>query len=167
MERNSKYITINNKSIPEKYKDSILAALAFFPELKDARIIFELTDKNSMLYSTKPVLTSIFLPPSKRKYKVSLLEKAEEPHYSALYKNLTEEKRVAVIAHELTHVIQFHFCTAPKLLMKLIGYSFPAFKKKLERDADLGAITHGQGMGCIIMLFICAAFPVTWRSVRK
>jgi hypothetical protein len=147
MGRDSKYITINNKRIPEKYKSSILKALSFFPELEDVKIHFVLTNSNSMLYSTKPTLLSIFLPPAKRKFKVSLLEKAEEPHYSALFKNLTEEKQLAVIAHELTHVIQFHSCSAAQLIMKLICYPIPAIKRKLERNADLGAITHGQGVG--------------------
>jgi hypothetical protein len=140
-------IHFQNKVIPEKYEGPILIALSCFPELADAKIHFVLTNSNSMLYSTKPFLGAIFLPPAKRKYKVSLLEKAKEPHYSALFKNLSEEKQVAVIAHELTHVIQFHFCSAAQLIKKLLSYPFPAVKKKMERDADIGAIMHGQGMG--------------------
>jgi hypothetical protein len=136
-----------NKIIPEKYKRPILIALSFYPELEDVKIHFRLTNHNSMLYSTKPSLGSVFLPPSKRTYNVCLLEKAEEPHRSALFKNLTEEMQIAVIAHELIHVIQFHSCSAPKLIKKLLSYPFPGPKKKMERDADIGAITHGQGEG--------------------
>jgi hypothetical protein len=137
----------SNKVIPIRYKTSILTALASYPELKNVRINFRLVNRHPVPYGTTLSLASLFKSHEKRTYYITLLEEAEEPEYSALFRNLSEEKRVAVIAHELVHVLQFSKCSPFQLLQIAIMYQFPFFKKKMERDADLGAIKHGFGKG--------------------
>jgi len=136
-----------NKKIPIKYETSILAALSYFPELKYVHIEFFLKNRHPVPYGTLPTLGSFIKPPSQRTYRISILEEADEPEYSALFRNLTHEMRVAVIAHELIHVLQFHKCTALELLKTAFLYSLPIYKRKIEREADYGAIRHGLGEG--------------------
>jgi hypothetical protein len=138
---------VKNKSIPEKYKGSILKALAYYPELNDVSIRFMSVQKSPMPYSTQPELTSLFKPRSKRIYKIMILENAKEPMYSALLKNLPEEEQVAVISHELVHVIQFNSCNIFQLLKTVLTYPISSVKNRLERGADIGAIEHFQGEG--------------------
>ncbi len=80
-------------------------------------------------------------------YVITLLEKAEFPESAALFKNLDEEERISVIAHELAHVLQFHTCSVLQLFKMAVSYLVPEFKRHIERSADIGAIEHGLGRG--------------------
>ena len=135
-----------NKSIPIKYESSILKALAYYPELTEVKIDFRLVNYHPVPYGTMPAVSSILKPPVKRRYIITLQEEANEPVNSVLFKNLPEEFRIAIIAHELVHVIQYHRRSVPELLKMLGSYSIPAFKKEIEREADMGAIDHGVGV---------------------
>lgn len=134
-----------NKVIPAKYEIAILSALSAFPELKTTRIHFKLTNHHSVPYGTTPTFASLFKPAHKRIYYVTLLEEAKEPERGALFRNLPHEAQVAVIAHELTHVVQFNSQSVPVLLKTMLLYPVPFFKKIIERGADKGAIEHGYG----------------------
>lgn len=136
-----------NKHIPFQYEAIILDALSHYPELKDTHIRFKLVNKHSVPYSTKPSFGSIFKSPPKRFYIITLLERANGPEFHALFKNLSYQTQVAVIAHELVHVVQFNNCSRLSLLKFFLKYPLPSFKRKIERDADLGTIEHGLGKG--------------------
>jgi hypothetical protein len=134
-----------NKTIPKAYEVPILIALSAYPELKEVRINFKPVKKYSVPYGTTPTVASLLKPPSKRLYEVHLLEEAKEPEFSALFKNLPLEGQIAVIGHELVHVLQYHRCSSPQLIKMMALYAFPSFKKSIERGADIGAIRHGFG----------------------
>jgi hypothetical protein len=138
---------LKHKTIPACYEESILPALLSYPELSEIRIHFKLTKKHPVPYGTTPTFLSLFRSPANRTYYITLLEEAEEPERSALFRNLHPDARTAVIAHELVHVVQFNRCSAGALLKIMLMYPFPAFKRKIERGADLGAIEHGFGEG--------------------
>ncbi len=108
--KNNDYGAVKDKHFPEKYRTSVLKALSVYPELEHTEIYFKLTDKHPVPYGTTLALTSIFKSAEKRTYYITLLEKAKGPEEAALFKNLNEDKRVAVIAHELVHVLQFKAC---------------------------------------------------------
>lgn len=133
-----------NKEIPKKYEKEILIALSRYPELRKVHIKFVLVETGPVPYYTKPVLASCLLPKKKREYIVSILEKAAYPESEALFEKLTERMRVGVIGHELYHVIQYHFGRF-SLLRTVAAFLIHAFRKKLERAADKGAIQHGFG----------------------
>lgn len=134
-----------NKIIPPEYEEPILTALSHFPELKYTKIHFRKADKSSTPYGTQPSPNSFLRPASRRKYIITLLEKSEQPEEEVLFKNLPFEAQVAVIAHELVHVIQFSKCSVPELFKIAMLYLLPFFRKKIERSADIGAIEHGFG----------------------
>jgi hypothetical protein len=134
-----------NKIIPREYEEPILTALSRYPELKYTKIHFKKTKKSATPYGTQPSPNSFLRPPSRRKYIITLLENAEPPEQDVLFRNLPFEAQVAVIAHELVHVIQFSKCSIPELFRISVLYLFPSFRKRIERGADIGAIEHGFG----------------------
>jgi hypothetical protein len=134
-----------NKEIPKKYEEPILLALSFYPELKPLKIRFKLTDKHPVPYGTTPTAGSFFRSPSKRIYDITLLEEAKGPEYYALFKNISPEAQIAVIGHELVHIIQYNSLSSFQLIKMMILYFFPFYKRKIERDADNGAIKHRLG----------------------
>jgi hypothetical protein len=133
-----------NKYIPKKYEREILLVLSHYPELKQTKISFLLAIKAAVPYGTKPTFASCFKPKSKREYTITFLEFADEPENSALMKNISPGMRMGVIAHELVHVLQYERCD-PLSLLKTIALYLTPYKKKIERNADKGAIKHGFG----------------------
>lgn len=133
------------KEIPTKYETVILKALSCFPELRDTKIKFRLKQTGSVPYTTKPILSSIFGQSYEREYLINLLEDADQPTFYALFKNLTQEAQVGVIAHELSHVVQYESLTRTELLKFIACYVIPEFKQKIEQAADMGAIIHNCG----------------------
>ncbi|MCE3278495.1 MAG: hypothetical protein K0S44_686 [Bacteroidetes bacterium] len=133
------------KEIPQKYETAILKALSCFPELKDTKIQFRLKHKGSVPYNTKPSLSSFFGQSYEREYLIDLLEDAEQPTFYALFKNLTQESQIGVIAHELSHVVQYESLTKGELIKFIAFYLIPEFKQKIEQAADMGAIIHNCG----------------------
>jgi hypothetical protein len=134
-----------NKRIPARYKAVVLAALSYYPELKDVHIIFRPSPNAAVPYGTKPTLASLFLPPAHRTYVITILEKAELPERDALLKNLPVPAQVGTIGHELAHVVQYHSETALGLQKLLAKYALPRYKKEIERAADIATIHHGLG----------------------
>lgn len=134
-----------NKRYPKQYEHAILYALAGYPELRHTRIVFGLTYSGSTPYSTRPTLASLFLPAAKRTYCVQILERAKGPEEAALLKNLPEDAQVAVIAHELAHVVQYNARSSWELIKRLTSAPLPSARKDIERSADIATIQHGFG----------------------
>jgi hypothetical protein len=134
-----------NKIIPAKYEAVILKALSCYPELKKIPIEFRLRQKHPVPYGTTPVLTNVIMPQSKRKYIVSLLEKAPPPTEQALFKNLPEEAQLGVLGHELGHVLQFSERGVPSMIKSALKSKNSSKIRHFEREADISAIEHGLG----------------------
>lgn len=134
-----------NKIIPAKYEEEILIALYHYPELKEEHIHFQLTFSASVPYGTKPSFASCFMPKNKRRYTVTILERAKDPENEALMKNLDRKMRIGVIGHELGHVLHYSQCNPLRLLSTLSLHLVDSYKRKVERGADKAAIQHGLG----------------------
>jgi hypothetical protein len=133
-----------NKTIPSQYEGSILRALSHYPELKETKIEFRLRTDHPVPYGTTPAVMSVLNPLAKRGYVISLLEKAQPPMEHVLFRNLPLEAQVAVIGHELGHVLQFETGKA-SVLRTIISYATPRTQRELERGADICCIEHGLG----------------------
>jgi hypothetical protein len=134
-----------NKIIPPEYEEPILQALTHYPELKNTNIEFKKSDDHPVPYGTTPAVSNIITGSQKRKYIVTLLEKAQPPTDSALFRNLPVEAKRGVIGHELGHIMQFSKQKLPTLLKTILKYSSPEETRKTERGADICAIEHGLG----------------------
>jgi hypothetical protein len=148
-----------NKEIPAEYEKEILAALSHYPELKDTKIKFKLTNHHPVPYGTTPSLDSVFKSPSDRRYTISILEKAKEPEESALVCNLPFEARIGVIGHELAHVAQFQSCSRFGLASLLASYAIPFFRKRIEKGADKRTIFHGLGKELLMHAIFIRGIP--------
>jgi hypothetical protein len=134
------------KEIPPEYEEVILTALSHYPELKDTCIRFSLTDNHPVPYGTAPSIKTLLTKPSEREYTISILEEDDSPMFYALFKNLTFEARLGVMAHELAHIVQYNSCSRIELAEFMCLYALlPEFKQKIEQAADLEAIIHGFG----------------------
>jgi hypothetical protein len=134
-----------HKEIPAKYEEVILTALSHYPELKETRITFRLIKEHNVPYCTSPATKSIFAQPYDREYVVSILEEAEAPMFYALFKNLTREAQLGVLAHEIAHVEQYNSLSRGELIKFMACYLIPSFQQKIEQAADMAAIIHGFG----------------------
>jgi hypothetical protein len=135
----------NHKVIPLKYKDVILDALSYYPELSSTHIIFRLTDSGRLPYRTVPSRSSFFKPKEKRVYIVTILEEAKGVKEKVLFKNLPPDAQLGVLGHELGHIVQFNNCDKKQLLRSWLSYTNFFVKREIERNADVLAIEHGLG----------------------
>lgn len=138
-------VKYNSKRIPGKYREIILHALSFYPELKNLRIIFRLKDYSFYPYSTRPSLASFFRKASGRNYIVTLREKAPPPLLQALFKNLPQKAKTGILGHELAHIVQYNSLSKTGLIKTALGFFISSFRKKFEWHADLLTIRHGLG----------------------
>jgi hypothetical protein len=134
-----------NKKIPAKYREVVLEALSYYPELRETHIDVVLKNKHPVPYGTTPSIKSLLIPGAPRKYIITLREEAPEPIYQALFKNLPRECQVAVIGHELGHVIQYEKRSVAELMKLSVQLLTEEKKRKVERGADIKAIEHGLG----------------------
>jgi hypothetical protein len=133
-----------NKKIPPVYEQSILEALAHYPELRETRINFVLKKSHPVPYGTS-LQFSDFLKDVPRTYVVSILEEAKEPTKQALFKNLPHEAQLGVLGHELGHVLYYEKLSRRKLFKIFFLYVSIPRKREMERSADISAIEHGLG----------------------
>ncbi|MCW3103818.1 MAG: Protein of unknown function precursor [Bacteroidetes bacterium] len=147
------------KEIPEKYEEVILTVLSHYPELKDTCIRFVLKDKHPVPYGTMPSLKTIFSEPAEREYIITIREQADYPTFYALFKNLTEDAKKAVIAHEVAHVMQYSTCSKTELMKFMLFYLVPEFQEKVEKAADMEAIIRGFGHELLEQAIYLRAIP--------
>ena len=131
--------------VPSQYREIFMSVIQHYPELENTHIHVVLKKKHPVPYGTTPAFRSLFLPSGKRVYRIAILEEAKPPLEQVLFKNLTETARKGVVAHEFVHIIQFQKCSAFRLIGYMFSYPFPAFERRLEKNADRGAVDHGYG----------------------
>jgi hypothetical protein len=141
-----------HKEIPGDLREVILKALFHFPELRETRIEFRLTEQGEFPHETQPSVARLLVPGAKRGYTVSLLTRATSPTDQALILNLPYEAQVAAIAHELAHILQYESKGAGGAIrLSLQGGDA---ERTSERQADISVIEHGLGFE----LYTYAAF---------
>ena len=134
-----------NKSFDSIYKNQILTALSYFPELKYTKIKFRLKNTNTPL-SSRPTFWSLFKASKKRSYIVTISTKTNKHLESILFKNLNYNSQIGVLGHELSHISDYLKKDFFKMC-NLLGIEF--FSKcqvdKFESRTDLICINHGLG----------------------
>ena len=145
----------DKKEIPAKYEEEILTALSHFPELRGVKIKFRLVHDQPQLFRTEPSRVSLLAPAGKRGYTVTITEQAAAALEPALMKNLPHEARIAAIAHELGHIVQYEKCkTFAALKMAVHGTD-----RSVERESDICVIEHGLGFELYIHASYLSSVP--------
>src|SRR5450432_3157000 len=95
-----------HKQLPPGYEQETLEALSHFPELKNIKIKFRIKKSFSTL-KTRPTFISMFMPRGHRSYIITISNKTIQKLMPLMFANLSEEARVGIIGHELSHVVDF------------------------------------------------------------
>lgn len=132
------------KEIPPPYREPILKALSFFPELKEVHIIFRIRKQYAGL-TTKPDFPSVFKRKNHRTYIITISNNTIDTLWPLLFENLTYEQRVGVIGHELSHVADFNSHNFFQTVATGIGHISARFLDKMEFNTDRICIQHGLG----------------------
>jgi len=133
-----------NKEIPKEYRQPILTALSYFPELNTAHIIFRVKKAYTPL-STKPNIAGIFKRKDHRTYIITISNQTVDTLSRLLFQNLTFEEQVGIIGHELSHVVDFNRKNFFQTVGNGISHISKKFVDRMEFNTDRICIMHGLG----------------------
>ncbi len=131
-----------NKSFTPSTELPALIALSFYPELKDVIITFEERPIKTTM-AARPHMGQLLL--RDRSYYI-FINNAAEKLGSVSFHELSLEAQVGIIAHELSHIVDYH--QKKTLSMFKCGLYYMMFKnyhKEMERATDLDVINRGLG----------------------
>lgn len=96
-----------NKKLPCGFQIQSLLALSHYPQLKDIKIEFRLTDSKGSLYSQIDIKS--LLNPWKERTYVVLIDTVKLVEYTrpTLLKNLPYNAQIGVLGHELAHTVSY------------------------------------------------------------
>jgi len=133
-----------NKKIPKNIKSQVLTALAFYPELKETRIVFRFRKRTTPL-SSRPQVLSTFKKIKNRRYVITISTRLNIKTAPISFHNLPYNAQIGVLGHELAHITEYQRMNSGQLL----GLIFKMLKSKyideFEYNTDLIAINHGLG----------------------
>ncbi len=133
-----------NKSYPQEMEQQVLTALAYYPELKDTKIIFRFKKRNTPLTS-RPRFFHVFKGKKNRAYVITISTKTKDAFAPILFHNLPYNAQIGVLAHEIGHIVTYK----KKSSFQILGIAFKLlnakFVDRFEYDTDLTAIAHGMG----------------------
>ncbi len=135
---------LKNSNIPEEIKESILASLAYYPELRNVRIDFRFK-KIKTLMAARPKFDLIFRSKSRRRYLITINIDAYKAQ-SDLMTKMGFNAKVGLIGHELAHIVDYTTRSNYQLIKVGLGYFFKIFKIQLENKVDEITIQHDLGI---------------------
>lgn len=147
------------KVFVEQYRLISLLALAYFPELKDEKIEFKLASLESTARTN--VKTNTILNKERRQYIIEINNNIKNTGF--LLQNVPPEAQVALIAHELAHVLDFRRRNTLQMAAWGVRYLFKRERTKIERLADETTIKRGLGLG----LYQWSEFVLTTPTVNR
>ncbi len=157
-----------NKKIPESIRPQVLTALSFYPELKEAKIIFRFKKRKTPLTS-RPRIFSVFKEKKKRTYVITISSETKRHLAPILFSKLPYNAQVGVLGHEIGHVVEYN----EKSSLQIIGLSFKlfnsAFVDSFEFKTDKRTVEHGLGYQLLDWsIFVRKALNITeWKGASK
>ena len=133
----------NKKIIPAGIELECLAALSFYPELKNTDIEFRFGNLNFTMIS-KPKFRSILKEKTKRQY-VIIIQRPGSSKNNLEWEVLSFNAMVGWLGHELGHVLHYSHKSSGGILFIGVKYAVPGYRRKMERFTDQLAIQHKLG----------------------
>jgi len=133
-----------HKSILPQFRQQILIALSYYPELKNIRLEFRTRHTRTPL-QTIPATSSIFKKANTRKYIITISDSTMDMLTPMLLKNLDFNAQVGVLGHELGHVSDFDRKNTLGLLMTGAKHVSSKWIDRFEYSTDSICIAHGLG----------------------
>jgi hypothetical protein len=136
--------SVFNKTIPQTYEQQIRVALAYYPTLKQTKIIFKVKKTRTPLAAT--TFWSAFRQPSKRTYVITISSESNIPFLNKIIlDSLGFNAQIGVLGHEISHILEFN----SKNSLFFIGLVLKNLNKKaidtFENDTDRRCIEQGLG----------------------
>src|SRR4051794_31834449 len=132
------------KVIPAQFREQILIALSYFPELKDIAIDFRIKHNRTPL-TTIPAATSVFKNSRERKYIITISDSSIDILSPILLKRFGFNAQVGVLGHELSHVSDFNHHSPWGLIGNGIDHISSKWVDRFEYRTDSICIAHGLG----------------------
>jgi hypothetical protein len=133
-----------HKTIPSIYCHIINAALAYYPELTDTRIVFKIKKQKSPL-TAKPSFGALFRSASRRKYVITISNKTDVNFTPIQLRNLSLNAQIGVIGHELGHISDYRRRSGLYFIGMGIGSLSSKVTDRREYATDMRCIAHGLG----------------------
>ena len=149
----------NHKNLLKKYDTASLIALSYFPELINENIDFKFSSINSTARTTL-TFGSIFKKINKQ-YIIIINDNIKRT--GMLLSQAPFDAQVALIGHELAHVLDFKSRGFLDMVWWGLGYLFIKQRTKIETLADKTTIKHGLGW----QLYHWADFVLHYSGANK
>lgn len=134
----------NNKQYPDQFEKQILIALSHYPELKNTPIRFRNRPRHSIAM-TRSTWGGILASVTRRHYIVTISSRTEEMLMPLLFPKLSFNAQVALIGHELGHVVQYAAKNTGQLVKYVACNVSAKYIDRFEYQADSICIAHGLG----------------------
>lgn len=134
-----------HETMPKSFKNQILTALSYFPELRDTNIKFRLKNRTTPL-ATRPTFFSMFRSAKNRTYVIAISKKSTNYLDAIVLKNIDYNAQIGVLGHELSHISDYLNKGFGEMFTVAINELF--HKKKIDEfefKTDLNCINHGLG----------------------
>ncbi len=154
-----KAIYDENKNFLKEYEKVSLLALSYFPELADEKINFKFASINSTARTTV-TFGSIFKKVNKQ---YIIIINNDILRTGMLLSQAPADGQVALIGHELAHILDFKKRSFLEMAWWGLGYLFVKHRTKIEKQADKETIDHGLGWG----LYHWADFVLNKSNANK
>ena len=138
-----------NKLMPAEYEKQILAALSYFPELRETKITFTLVKGNSGVIETRPEWLSVFRNGRHRAYLVFIGDSSAKYTPPFKFRDSPVNGQVGIIGHELTHILYFSRKNTFGLLNTGIAHISTSYMDNFENKTDSVCIERGLGFQLI------------------
>jgi hypothetical protein len=137
--------SVFKKTIPAQFEKQIRVALAYYPTLKQTKIMFKIKKAKSPL-AAAPTFWSAFRRPSKRTYIVTISSESSVPFLNKiLLDSLGFNAQIGVLGHEISHILEFN----SKNSLFFVGLVLRNVSKKaidrFENNTDKRCIEQGLG----------------------
>lgn len=158
----------SKKKIPDAIKMQVLTALSFYPELKEAKVVFRLKKRKTPLTS-RPRISNIFKKKKNRTYVITISTETSERLAPILFQNLPYNAQVGVIGHELGHIAEYSTKNSFQILGLSVKILSSKFVDTFEFNTDRIAIEHGLGYQLYDWsAFVRKALNITeWQGASK
>jgi hypothetical protein len=132
------------KKYPRQFEKQILIALSYYPELKNAPIIFRTKPHHSPGF-TRVTWVGLFEAPEQRHFLIVISDSTEEMLQPLLFKNLPFNAQIGAIGHELAHVTDFLTKTTFGIIKHAVCNISAEYSDRFEYNTDAICIKHGLG----------------------
>lgn len=134
-----------NKIMPAEFEKQIIAALSYYPELKETKITFLLQKGNSGVIETRPEWMSVFKNSKRRAYLVFFGDSSQRYTPQFMFRNSTVNGQVGIIGHELAHILYFSQKNTFGMLKTGIAHLSTKYMDNFENKTDSICIERGLG----------------------